>query len=136
MWRSNMNTANKSKWQVRIAALVVFVLGFTAGALAFNGYQRWSRGNTESRQNRFEKMLDSLQLTSDQRTQVHQILDDTRNQIRSLRQETEPRFEEIRRQADERLQKVMTPEQWQKFQQSRNEIRQRGRRGRGGEPRP
>ena len=132
-----MDTAKKNKWQVRIAALVVFVLGFSAGALAFNGYQSWSRSRAEgNRHDRFEKMLDSLQLTGDQKTQVHQILGDTREQIRALRQETEPRFEEIRRQADERLQKVMTAEQWQKFLQERTEMRGRGRRARSGEPRP
>ncbi len=38
-----MNTNLKSKWQVRVAALVIFVLGFAAGALAFNTYQKWSR---------------------------------------------------------------------------------------------
>ncbi len=131
-----MNTP-RNKWQVRIAALVVFVLGFTAGALAFNGYQRWSRNATENtRQNRFNQMLDSLQLSSEQKTQVHQILGDTREQLRALRRESEPRFDEIRRQADERLQKVMTPEQWQKFQQSRSEMRGRGRRGRGPEAKP
>jgi Spy/CpxP family protein refolding chaperone len=38
---------------------------------------------------------------------------------------------EIRRQADEHLQKVLTPEQWQQFQQMRDEMRVKGRRGRG-----
>lgn len=128
-----MNTTSKNKWQVRVAALVVFVLGFTAGALAFNGYQRWSRTRAENnRHDRFEEMLNNLQLSSDQKTQVRQILGDTREQLRAMRKESEPRFEEIRRQADERLQKVMSPEQWQKFQQSRSEMRGRGRRGRGG----
>lgn len=131
-----MDIKNKSKWQVRVAALVVFVLGLAAGALAFNGYQRWVRGtsSTVDRQNRFERMLDNLQLTADQKTQVHQILADTREQLRALRKETEPRFAEIRQQADERLQKVMTAEQWQKFQQQRAESRGRGRRGGRGGP--
>ena len=129
-----MDNNNKNKWKVRIAALVVFLLGFTAGALAFNGYQRWSRSSNinGTRQNGFQTMLDNLQLTQEQRIQVHQILADTREQLRALRKENEPRFEEIRRQADERLQKVMTPEQWQQFQQKRSELRSRGRRGRGG----
>lgn len=125
-----METPKKKKWQIRVAAVLVFVLGFAAGALAFNGYQRWSRTQAEGdRHGRFQKMLDNLQLTADQKTQVEQILGDTREQLRALRKESEPRFDEIRRQADERLQKVMTPEQWQKFQQQRSEMRGRGRRG-------
>ena len=34
-------------------------------------------------------------------------------------------MDEIRRQADGRLQTVLTPEQWQKFQRMRDEMRQR-----------
>ncbi|MFZ0060793.1 MAG: periplasmic heavy metal sensor [Pyrinomonadaceae bacterium] len=124
-----MNTIQKSKWQVRVAALVIFVIGFAAGALALNVYKRWERtGAGMSRQDRFERMLDRLNLSADQKTQVHQILSDTRGQLQTLRKESEPRFEEIRRQADERLQKVLTPEQWQQFQKERSEMRGRGRR--------
>ena len=113
-----------------MAALVVFVLGFAAGALVFNAYQRWARNRVPpDRAARFEKMLDSLELNSDQKAQVHQILNDTREQLRALRKETEPRFDEIRQQADEKLQKVMSPDQWQKFQQMRSEFRARGKRG-------
>jgi len=124
-----MDITNKSKWQVRIAALLIFVLGAAAGALGLNGYQRWSRAHAEAtRQQRFERMLDRLQLNADQKTQVHQILAETRQQLQSLRKESEPRFEEIRKQADERLQKVLSPEQWQQFQQERDSMRGRERR--------
>ena len=124
-----MDNIQKSKWQVRIAALVIFVLGFAAGGLALNAYKRWERA--DAGRNGFEKMLDSLQLTADQKTQVHQILGDTRQQLQALRKESEPRVVEIRRQADERLQKVLTPEQWKQFQQEREKGRSRRRGGRG-----
>ena len=124
-----MNTIQKGKWQVRVAALLIFVIGFAAGALALNVYKRWGRTGTQlTRQDRFEKMLDGLNLSADQKTQVHQILSDTRGQLQTLRKESEPRFEEIRRQTDERLQKVLTAEQWQQFQKERSEMRGRGRR--------
>ena len=114
-----------------VAIAVFFLLGFAAGALALNAYKRWSRtGEEVSRQDRFEHMLDSLQLTADQKTQVHQILGDTREQLTALRKESEPRVAEIRRQADERLQKVLSPEQWKQFQQERDKMRSRERRGR------
>jgi Spy/CpxP family protein refolding chaperone len=123
-----MDTVSKSKWQVRGAAVLIFVLGFAAGALALNAYKRIGRDSGEgSRQSRLEQLLDSLQLNTDQKTQVHQILGDTREQLQTLRKESEPRVTEIRRQADERLQKVLTPEQWKQFQQGRE--RMRGRRG-------
>lgn len=126
-----MDTINKSKWQVRVAAIVIFLLGFAAGALALNAYKRWNRSGAEaSRRNGFERMLDTLQLNADQKTQVHQILGDTRQQLQALRKESEPRVGEIRRQTDEKLQKVLTPQQWTQFQQERDKMRSRGRRGR------
>ena len=124
-----MDATNKSKWRVRGAAVVIFVLGFAAGSLALNVYKRWARPG-ESRQNRFERMLDELQLSADQKTQVHQILGDTRTQLQAVKKESEPRVAEIRRQADERLQKVLSPEQWKQFQQEREAMRGRGRRQR------
>jgi Spy/CpxP family protein refolding chaperone len=125
-----MDTTSKNRWQVRGAALLVFVLGFAAGALVFTAYQRWSRN--QDRVDHFSQMIDSLGLTADQKTQVHQILSDTRQQLKTVRTEIQPRFDDIRKQADERLQKVMTPEQWQTFQQKRAELRSRGGRRRGG----
>jgi Spy/CpxP family protein refolding chaperone len=126
-----MDTNRKSKWQVRLAVLMVFVLGFAAGALALNAYQKWHGSGTESpRQQRFEQMLDRLQLSNEQKNQVHQILSESREQLQTLRKESEPRFDTIRQQADERLQKVLTPEQWKQFQQERDAIRSRSRRGR------
>jgi Spy/CpxP family protein refolding chaperone len=126
-----MDITSRSKWQVRLAALVIFLLGFAAGALALNAYKKWNRSNVEAaRENRFDTMLDSLQLNDDQKKQVHQILSETREQLQALRKEAEPRVEEIRRQADERLQKALTPEQWKQFQQERDKMRSRGRRGR------
>ena len=125
-----MDTTNKSKWQVRIAALLIFVLGFAAGALALSAYKRFGRATNASRDARFAQTLEDLKLTADQKTQVDQILGDTRQQLQALRKESEPRVGEIRRQADERLQKVLTPEQWTQFQQAREKMH--NRRGRGG----
>ena len=126
-----MDTTNKSKWEVRVAAIVIFLLGFAAGALALNGYRAWSRSRLEAgRQDRFEQMLDRLQLGADQKTQVHQILGDARSRLEALRKQSEPQVNEIRQQTDERLQKVLTPEQWGRFRQERDEFRSRGRRGR------
>jgi Spy/CpxP family protein refolding chaperone len=128
-----MDKSSQNKWQVRGAALVIFLLGFTAGALALNAYHAWARhGGAGGRQDQFAQMLDRLQLNAEQRTQVQQIFGDTREQLQALRRESEPRVTAIRQKADERLQQVLTPEQWQQFQQMRNELRGRGRRGREG----
>ncbi|HEV2834237.1 MAG TPA: periplasmic heavy metal sensor [Pyrinomonadaceae bacterium] len=122
-----MNNIVKNRWQVRVAAAIIFVLGFTAGILALNVYRGFARGDGRDR---FERMSDRLNLNADQKTKVQQILSDAREQMGALRRESEPRMNEIRRQADERLQQVLTPEQWQQFQKMRSDGRER-RGGRG-----
>lgn len=124
-----MNNVAKNRWQVRIAATIIFVLGFAAGILALNVYRGWARSAGPG--NRFEEMSKRLDLSPDQKAKVQEIFGDTREQLRALRKESEPRVAEIRRQADGRLQTVLTPEQWQKFQTIREDMRQRRGRGRG-----
>ena len=124
-----MDNASKNRWQVRIAATIIFVLGFAAGILALNVYRGFAHDG--ERRDRFELMAERLQLTTDQKSKVQEIFADTREQLRAVRRESEPRMNEIRSQADGRLQTVLTPEQWQKFQSIRDEMRPR-RGGRGG----
>lgn len=133
-----MNSLAKSKWQLRAAAVVIFMLGVAAGMLAPLAYRGWARDGRPPRMNgrgdRFEKMLERLELKEEQKAQVRQILGETREQFRALRRETEPREREIRQRTDERLRQVLTPEQWEKFQAEMNERRGRGRGGRRGPP--
>jgi Spy/CpxP family protein refolding chaperone len=119
-----MNNITKNRWQVRVAAAIIFVLGFTAGILALNIYRGLVRADGRDR---FEQLSERLNLTADQKTKVQQIFGDTREQLRALRRESEPRMTEIRQQADERLKQVLSEEQWQQFQTMRDETR--GRRG-------
>lgn len=121
-----MNNITRNRWQVRVAAAIIFVLGFTAGILALNIYRGLARGDGRDR---FEHLSERLNLNADQKTKVQTILGDTREQLRALRRESEPRVDEIRRQADERLKQVLSEEQWQQFQTIRNERRRRGPRG-------
>ncbi|HEV8370795.1 MAG TPA: hypothetical protein VGQ39_22795 [Pyrinomonadaceae bacterium] len=118
-----MNIIYKNRWQVRVAAAVIFLLGFTAGILALNIYRGLAR-NVAPR-DRFEQLSERLQLNADQKTKVQQIFGDTREQLRGLRKESEPKVNDIRHQADERLQQVLTPEQWKQFQTIRDEMRKR-----------
>ena len=122
-----MNNIARNRWQVRLAAAIIFVLGFTAGILALNVYRGLARGEWRGG-DRIEQLSNRLQLNDDQKAKVQQIFSDTRDQLRALRRESEPRMNEIRRQDDERLQQVLTPEQWQQFQKLRSDReRRRGR---------
>ena len=126
-----MDQVKKTRWQVRLAAALIFVLGFVAGILALNVYRSWARKMGGPR-DRFEQMSQRLKLNEDQKAKVQQIFTDTREQLDALRKESEPRMQEIRKQADERMRQVLTSEQWEQFHKMREE---RLRRGRGGPPR-
>jgi Spy/CpxP family protein refolding chaperone len=124
-----MNTPTKNRWQVRVAAAVIFLLGVTAGILAMNVYRGLARNTPRDR---FEQLSERLNLNTDQKAKVQTIFGDTREQLRALRKEQEPKVSEIRKQADEKMQQVLNAEQWKQFQTIRDEMRQR--RARAGGP--
>ncbi len=66
-----MDYIAKNKWQIRGAAAIIFVLGFTAGILALNVYRGWVRGGGPGREDRFEQLSNRLQLNADQKTKVY-----------------------------------------------------------------
>ena len=122
-----MNTESKSKWQIRLATLSIFLLGFVAGAIALNAYHLWfgsASNSPASRRLRAEEKLNQLGLDETQKAEVQKIFSETRERVQKLRQELEPQMQEIRNQTDEKLQRVMTPEQWQNFQQEREKMKQ------------
>lgn len=120
-----MNVESRSKWQIRIATLGVFVLGVVAGGFALNAYYLWfGAPRPVSRQVRYEEAFNKLSLNDGQKTEIQKIFSETRESITKMRQESEPRVQEIRAANDEKLQKVLTPEQWQMFQQERDKIKE------------
>lgn len=126
-----MDSNTRNKWQVRLAVVAIFAIGFIAGALALNMYRGWNPASQPSvmRGGRFEHVLERLHLTPDQKTQVRAIFDESRAQLAEIRKQSEPRFREVRKQTEERLQAVLTPEQWEQFQEMMDEPRGRRRRG-------
>ncbi|HEY6802773.1 MAG TPA: hypothetical protein VI306_04255 [Pyrinomonadaceae bacterium] len=118
-----MNITYKNRWQIRVAAAVIFLLGFTAGILALNVYRTWARSFPA--RDRFEQLSDRLQLNADQKTKVQQIFSEGRDQLRTLRKEQDPKVTELRKQTDEKLQQVLNPDQWKQFQVIRDEMRRR-----------
>jgi Spy/CpxP family protein refolding chaperone len=129
-----MNLADKNKWQVRVAALVIFVLGFAAGALSLNLYRKYrstdetagSVDGTELRGGRrFERMLDRLSLDASQRAQMEEIMRETRAELMAIRKDSRPRVFEIRKRSRERMQQVLNADQWQQLQEMMKKNRER-----------
>lgn len=127
-----METSLKNKWQIRLAVLLIFAIGFIAGALTINAYRARRVPNApESHRSRFERVMEQLNLNAEQHEQVKAIFDDARARLTELRKESGPKFHDVREQTDERLRAVLTPEQWEQFQKLTSEHRdRRSRRGR------
>jgi Spy/CpxP family protein refolding chaperone len=107
------------------------MIGLLVGVLATNIYRDRISSLTRGGPGvGFEHLLDRMQLTPDQRTQVDAIFDDAREQLAELRKESEPKFREVRQRTDDRLKSVLTPEQWEQYKQMTDELR-RGRPHRG-----
>lgn len=120
-----MNNDIKNKWQIRVATLIIFLLGFVAGALALNVYHVWVSASGETvKQRRYDQIFNQLNLNEQQHGEVQKIVGETREQLQNLRKESEPRVQEIRGRADEKLRLILTPEQWQDFQQIRDKMRE------------
>ena len=126
-----METSLKNKWQIRVAVLLIFVVGFVAGALTMNVYRaRQVSAGAGGHRGRFERVMEQLSLGAEQRDQVKAIFDDARTQLAEMRRESQPRFRAVREQTDARLRAVLTAEQWQQFQKLTGEFRERrSRRG-------
>ena len=119
-----METRAKTKWQIRLAVLLIFLIGFVAGALSLDFYRsRNVMSSSRDMRGRFDRVFDKLNLTPEQKDQVKAIFDDARAQLNVIRKESEPKSREVRKQTDDRLQAVLTPEQWQQFQQMMEEMR-------------
>jgi len=125
-----MESKTRKKWEVRLAVLILFVTGFIAGGLAMNLYRSREWSPRSGGRGSFERVLDKLNLSQEQRTEVTSIFEDARTQLNELRKESEPKFKEVRKNTDDRLKAVLTPEQWEQFQ------RMTHRRGRPFGPRP
>ncbi len=120
-----MNIETKNIWQIRLATFSIFLLGFIAGCFAINAYYVRSEAARPlpTKQERYEESFNQLNLSDEQKSEVQKTVSEIRTNIQQLKQETEPRLQEIRSRNDEKLQKILTPQQWNKFQQLRENIR-------------
>jgi Spy/CpxP family protein refolding chaperone len=121
-----METSTRNKWQIRLAVLLIFVMGFVAGALTLNVYRahQTTSAPPSGRHGRFERVMDQLDLNDEQRDQVKKIFDEARSQLVEMRKESEPKFRQVREQTNSRLHDVLTPEQWDQFQKLTAEDRE------------
>ena len=124
-----METNSNSQSKARLIVVSVFVIGFAAGALALNLYEKLSRSspnNTPRNGTEFllKRMNDNVGLSSDQQDQIKKILDETNDKYKDLRTEMEPRikdflprFNAVRQESRDRIRALLNPEQLPKYEQ-------------------
>jgi Spy/CpxP family protein refolding chaperone len=123
-----MESKTHSRAKARMMVITIFVIGFIAGALSLNLYQRLTAGSDKHEPPRgqayvLDKMNRKLNLTSDQQQQIGEILGQTSEKYRELKKEldplfknVEPRFDAIRQESRNRIRATLTAEQLPKFE--------------------
>jgi hypothetical protein len=124
-----MESSTNSRSKARFIVVSVFVIGFAAGALSLNLYERLNgsskkegpRGGAEFL---IKRMNEEVGLASDQQEQIKKILDETNEKYRELRKELDPaikpfesRFNAVRQESRDRIRALLTPEQLPKYEE-------------------
>ncbi len=124
-----MESSTYSQSKARLIVVSVFVIGFAAGALSLNLYERLTssskkespRGSSEFL---IKRMNEEVGLASDQQEQIKKILDETSDKYRELRKELDPaikpfesRFNAVRQESRDRIRALLTPEQLPKYEE-------------------
>lgn len=124
-----MESSTNSQSKARLIVVSVFVIGFAAGALSLNLYQRLTsssdkggpRGGAEFL---IKRMNEEVGLATDQQEQIKKILDETGDKYREIRKEVdpvlkpfEPRFNAVRQESRDRIRALLTPEQLPKYEE-------------------
>ena len=125
-----MQSKNSSQQKARLIVVSVFVIGFAAGALSLNLYQRLTSSGSEKVDPRdrtgvfIKKMNDKMKLTADQETRIREILDNTGHKFFEIRKKMEPcmkdfepQFDAVRQQGREEIRAVLTEKQLPAFQE-------------------
>ena len=124
-----MESKTSSQSKARLLILAVFVIGFAAGALSLNLYQRFtsSRPNPVDPRDRagviIQRMDEKMSLTASQKDQIRAILEGTRDKYADIRKkmepymkEFEPQFDAVRQQSRNEIRAVLNDKQLPEFE--------------------
>lgn len=119
-----------SQTKARLIVLTIFVIGFAAGALSMNLYERFSSQGPDKDGSRhgsnyvLTKMDRNLDLSDEQEKEVGAILEEAKQQYNEIKKdmqprikEYEPRLESVRLQSRDRIRAVLKPDQLPKFEE-------------------
>jgi hypothetical protein len=124
-----MESKTSSQAKARILIAAVFIIGFAAGALSLNLYQKFtsSKSNNAEPHDRagviIQRMDEKMSLTSPQKGQIRKILDSTGEKYGEIRKKMEPfvkdfepQFDAVRQQSRNEIRAVLTDKQLPEFE--------------------
>ena len=124
-----MESKNTSQTKARLIVIAVFVIGFAAGALSLNLYQRLTspaspRDNGDRTGVIIQKMNERMDLSSEQQAHIREILDGTAKKYSEIRKDMEPRikdfeprFNAVRQQSRDEIRALLNEKQLPKFEE-------------------
>ena len=109
--------------KVQFAFLLIFLLGFAAGALSLTVYYRRIEAGRQfawtgrfDRERYVKQMTEAVGLRLEQMGRLNAILDDTREEFLALRERLNPQVEELRQRARNRVRGILNAEQQARFE--------------------
>jgi hypothetical protein len=134
---------SSSQAKARLLIVAVFVIGFAAGALSLNLYQKFTSGGADKVDPRdraglfIQRMDEKMSLSKAQKDQIRQILDNNDEKYNEIRKrmepfvkDFEPQFDAVRQQSRNAIRAVLTDKQLPQFEkmvEERDRIQQEER---------
>ena len=119
----------------KILVFAVFFVGIFTGMLIINFYEtrvagsppvtRDNRGRSNDLQREVSRVHDYLGLDQVQRELINSILEEGREQVRQLRADTRPRVQAIEENTQSRIRAVLNPNQIERYEKFRRDVRER-----------
>jgi len=109
----------KSRLNIALLGILVFLLGGVAGAASYYLYcehLRTAVSTIPTIEDVVDGMAQELQLDAQQKESVKIIISEIRNRYRSLSLEFRPRWEELRKESDDRINALLRDDQKPRFE--------------------
>ena len=122
-----MESKTSSQAKARLVIAAVFVIGFAAGALSLNLYQKFTSNAPEKVDPHdragviIQRIDEKVSLSDAQKTQIRQILDNSREKYAEIHKEIDPQFDAVRQQTRNEIRAVLTENQLPKVEEMFNE---------------
>lgn len=113
----------ETRVKVQLAFVIIFLLGFAAGALSLRAFHLQADPARQAiwtgkfnRERYVKELTEAVRLEPEQMGALNAVLDETREDFLALRRRLQPQFEEVRQRARQRIRGVLNAEQQPRFE--------------------